>query len=537
MLVSDINRQFPQCRPVFEKYGIAGCGGADGPPEPLFLFAAAHRVPLPDLLAELNQASRGEWQEPPQPAPTELESEQLYKGFVLAALTVALTLGFGLGLVNLLRIAAAGNYYEVSGVLKQLHGHAQVFGWVGLFIMGVAYHAVPRMKMQPLRPLGAARASLFLMVAGLALRATGFRWAGLGSAGLELAAVGLFVGLLAGVGRRSDQAREPYENFIGASGLWFLVLAIGNVWIVGRGMPALWHALWIHAALYGFIANMIFGFSLRILPHFLGLREAKPWAIPVAFWAWNVAIFFRYPLAPLAWTASVLEAVAIGTFLYALGIFAKRRVKIEIAGVDNSFEWFIRLGYAWLVVVAATPFHADIFRLSASARHIMALGFITPLMFGVAYRVLPIFNGVNLWSPRLMRGSFWALAFGNTLGLAMAFNKAYETAWIFVWSAAAGCAVAVAVGLLAVNLLQTLRTQAEKYRPGAPVKPTTRVAELLEAVPEIRPVLIHNGLGGLAALRHNPPRFVTIEFAARRHGIDPQPLLAVLNEEIQRRKP
>ena len=48
MLVSDINRQYPQCRPVFEKYGIAGCGGEYGPPEPLFIFAAAHRVPLRD---------------------------------------------------------------------------------------------------------------------------------------------------------------------------------------------------------------------------------------------------------------------------------------------------------------------------------------------------------------------------------------------------------------------------------------------------------------------------------------------------------
>jgi hypothetical protein len=51
----------------------------------------------------------------------------------------------------------------------------------------------------------------------------------------------------------------------------------------------------------------------------------------------------------------------------------------------------------------------------------------------------------------------------------------------------------------------------------------------------MRPVLIHNGLGGLAAMRQNPPRFVTIEFAARRHGIDPQPLIKLLNEEIQRR--
>jgi hypothetical protein len=69
MLVSEVSRQFPQCRPVFEKYGIAGCGGADGPPEPLFIFAAAHRVPLPELVSELNRAVRGEWK-PAKNAPS-----------------------------------------------------------------------------------------------------------------------------------------------------------------------------------------------------------------------------------------------------------------------------------------------------------------------------------------------------------------------------------------------------------------------------------------------------------------------------------
>src|SRR5262245_32407581 len=63
MLVSDINRDHPECRPVFEKYGIAGCGGEYGPPEPLFIFAAAHRVPLRELVDELNAAVRGEWRE------------------------------------------------------------------------------------------------------------------------------------------------------------------------------------------------------------------------------------------------------------------------------------------------------------------------------------------------------------------------------------------------------------------------------------------------------------------------------------------
>ena len=555
LLVSEINQQYPQCRPVFEKYGIAGCGGEYGPPEPLFIFAAAHRVPLPELVDELNRALRGEWKDERGTQKTqgaaEAASETLYRRFVFGALFVALTAGFGLGLVNLTRITLAQSYYEISGVLKQIHGHAQVFGWVGLFIMGVAFHAVPRMKMQPLRHVRAIKRCFEFMLVGVLLRVLAQPLArhSVGAAALlisgilELAAVGLFVWLLGGAVLRSEQEREPYEKFIWTSVAWFAVLAMWNFEIVFQmflkrsvGIPGLQDALWIHAAFFGFIANMIFGFSLRVLPHFLGLRETKTWAANVAFVLWNVAIFLRYPVEQLAWAASVLEAMAIVLFVWALGVFARRRTKIEIKGVDNTFAWFVYLGYAWLLIAAATPFHADVFRLSASSRHTMAIGFITSLIMGVSYRVLPIFNGVNLWSTRLMRVSFWHLAAGSTLAFSMALNNVFGTTWSYAWSGIAGYLVFAALVMFTVNIAMTLRTRAEKFARGSVVKLTTRVTELLEIHPDIRPVLIHGGLGGLAAMQHDPPRFVTIEFAARRHGIDPQPLIKLLNEEIQRRK-
>jgi uncharacterized protein involved in response to NO len=555
LLVSEINQKYPQCRPVFEKYGIAGCGGEHGPQEPLFIFAAAHRVPLRELVEELNRALRGEWKDERGAQKTqgaaEAASETLYKRFVFGALFVALTAGFGLGLVNLTRITLAKSFYEISGVLKQIHGHAQVFGWVGLFIMGVSLHAVPRMKMQPLRHVRAAKCCFVLMLVGVLLRVLAQPLARhlVGAAALlisgilELTAVGLFVWLLGGAVVRSEQKREPYEKFIWTSVTWFAVLAVWNVEIVFQmflkrsvGIPSLQDALWIHAAFFGFIANMIFGFSLRVLPHFLGLRETKTWAVNVAFVLWNAAIFLRYPVEQLAWPASALEAMAIVLFVWALGVFARRRTKIEIKGVDNTFAWFVYLGYAWLLIAAATPFHADLFRLSASARHTMAIGFVTPLIFGVSYRVLPIFNGVNLWSTRLMRVSFWHLAAGSTLAFSMALNNVFGTTWSYAWSGIAGYSVFAALVMFAVNIAMTLRTRTEKFTRESIVKLTTRVTELLEIHPEIRPVLIHGGLGGLAAMQHDPPRFVTIEFAARRHGIDPQPLIKLLNEEIQRRK-
>jgi hypothetical protein len=43
----------PQVRPVLDRYGLKGCGGATGPAESLAFFARAHDVPLNRLLAEL----------------------------------------------------------------------------------------------------------------------------------------------------------------------------------------------------------------------------------------------------------------------------------------------------------------------------------------------------------------------------------------------------------------------------------------------------------------------------------------------------
>jgi len=557
MLVSEINRQFPQCRPVFEKYGIAGCGGADGPPEPLFIFAAAHRVALQDLLSELNQALHGKWREEAKltagdVAVDEAKSEQLYKRFIAAALLVALTVGFTLGAINLTRIAAARSYSDISGVLKQIHGHAQIFGWVGLFVMGVAFHAVPRFKMVALPSLRAANVCLGLMVAGIVVRTFAqpfvWRWALLVSGVMELASVGIFVWMLATIARRSKQNREFYEKFIGASIGWFAVLAVWNMYAVALmfwrrvpGIPPVLDAWMIQVGLFGFISNMIFAFALRVLPHFLGLRDTKVWAANAAFWLWNAAILCRYPIAwqreRLDLTATWLELVAGLVFVWAVGIFAKRRVKVTIAGVDNTFAWFIYLGVVWLVLSLLQPFHADLPRLTSSARHGMAVGFIVSIIMGVAYRILPIFNGVNLHSNRAMRVSFWLHAVGTSLILAMAYSARREQPWMFNWAAASGWCVAAAIALFAWNLWMTLRVKAEKFTKDTLAQPNTRVTELLEVYPDLRPVLIHGGLGGLASMRHNPPRFVTLEFAARRHGIDPAPLLKLLNEEIQRRKP
>ena len=89
--------------------------------------------------------------EPKQTWGGERRQNHLYKPFLRGALVTALTAGATLGALNLAVMGFGADLSAVWGPLIQAHGYAQMFGWVGLFIMGVAYHTLPRFYLRPLR--------------------------------------------------------------------------------------------------------------------------------------------------------------------------------------------------------------------------------------------------------------------------------------------------------------------------------------------------------------------------------------------------
>src|SRR5690348_4772127 len=80
-------------------------------------------------------------------------------GFALAAM---LTVTRMLGVTGLWWAAAA-----------QAHGHLQLYGWAGLFVLGVALHFVPRLRGAPLAGAGWIPAILWAQAGSLGLRAIG----------------------------------------------------------------------------------------------------------------------------------------------------------------------------------------------------------------------------------------------------------------------------------------------------------------------------------------------------------------------------
>ncbi|HEX21289.1 MAG TPA: hypothetical protein ENH19_01385, partial [Actinobacteria bacterium] len=66
--------------------------------------------------------------------------------FIYAALAITLTAGSTLGAWFLANAVAKGIYGQAMGRVIHIHAHAQLFGWVTLFIMGMAYVILPRFK-------------------------------------------------------------------------------------------------------------------------------------------------------------------------------------------------------------------------------------------------------------------------------------------------------------------------------------------------------------------------------------------------------
>jgi cbb3-type cytochrome oxidase subunit 1 len=109
------------------------------------------------------------------------------------------------------------------------------------------------------------------------------------------------------------------------------------------------------------------------------------------------------------------------------------------------------LGLAWLAAPAALP----ALTLRAHA-HLMLVGFVGMMIFGVGLHVLPRFTGNALFSERLADAQFWLANLGlvaMVLGWLLAMH---------VLSSTGGGALWLAFGLFALNVTATVRPWARR---------------------------------------------------------------------------
>jgi hypothetical protein len=191
--------------------------------------------------------------------------------------------------------------------LVQTHGHVQVFGFLGLFIMGVAYHVLPRFKGQAPPSRNVVLGSYTLVLSGVTLRmlaqphGQGLLRVLLAVSGpLELAGGAVFAGYAASVLWRARDKREGFDRYVLAGAVGLVAVLAMNTYLVVRAaargerlLPYAGDAALLEAAIYGFIVLFALGIAFRALPFFLSLRPVHARLRDAAFVVLVIAVPLR----------------------------------------------------------------------------------------------------------------------------------------------------------------------------------------------------------------------------------------------------
>ena len=468
-MIPDLLARHPQARRVLDRYGLRGCGGRLGPSESLRFFAATHGVDEPVLLAELEGAVRDPAPRAPLLTPDENVADTIYRRFFLGAIALILTAGATWGAYLLWQIGFAGKFTGVSLQHVNAHGQAQIYGWCGLFIMGFAYQAFPRLWHTDLYCPRLAVAAFALMVSGLTLRTFGMIASASGAAlatqnlgGLaQITAVTIFAAQLLVTFRRSTARLDPYVGFVLAALVWMVAMTVLDQWHTHRTMTAAtrealvwqvatWQAPLRDLQVHGLAMFMIFGVSLRMLPALFGMPPVDARRAWRALWVLvagvmlEIALFLAYRYSGKHAMAALLIVpwimLATGAWMVAAPFRLWRRPPVE----DRSVK-FVRAAYAWLAVslvmllllpvyqtISGIPFSHAYY---GAIRHAITVGFVSLMIMGMAAKVVPTLNGRDprrlsaLWLPfvlvnvgcflrvSLQTGTDWHPAFFAAVGV------------------------------------------------------------------------------------------------------------------------
>jgi len=583
-LLSDLFREHPDTRAVFNRYGLRGCGGDHGPAESLAFFAEAHGVPLDQLLAEIHQVIRDPVAR--EAARTQLAEDQrprladaIYQPFFLAGLAVIVTVGAAWGAWLLVKIGWTGTFTGVTIHEVNAHGHAQIMGWVGLFIMGFAYQAFPRMWQVDLPAPRLALLTWWFMLAGIAARSTAMMasetaWAsGLHRAGaaVEIAAVAVFIGLLMTAFFSSRVRMQPYVGFVFAALVCFLIQTVYSSWHIGQLIAAptrdallqqvaMFQASLRDIQIHGLGLMMILGVGIRMFPAIFGLPETpdrRGWtALGVLLAAIGLEVFLL-----LAYQTTGNRNLAYGMLLpwlmlpvgagLIVGPWRLWRPLPEPGRSDRSGK-FIRVAFAWLFLSFGMLLLLPVYQAASgiafshayygAVRHAITVGFISMMIVGMGAKVVPTLRGIEpdrlpaLWPTFVLLnvGCFWRVASQVMTDWLPVFYGVVAVSGLLEWTA---------LVLWAAHLCAVMRGWGKYRQEGdtgwGPVpdqiEAEHRVAAVLAWHPELEPVFVEHGFELIRnpVLRRTVARQVTLQQVCRMKGVDLDAFLEALRRSRQ----
>lgn len=353
----------------------------------------------------------------------------------------------------------------------QTHGHVQLVGWAGLFIMGISLHVMPRLAGVPLAHPKWRGWILWLVTWGLGLRIVGHSLVAymphspgleivLGavvlSGLLELIGIGLYIGLMrrtmggisGGQPRPALRSIRPYMQSMMVGWVLYaalnLALLTGMAWQRQVAVNALWDDIAVRCFVGLVLLPVAFAFSVRFLPLYLRLA-APTWPVHrvayVYLLGWCLEVIALIPplqaLMPhgseaLMQTGRMVKGAGILWFVWRLGVLTRgplawlgpassRRPRTLRQGNESgqafgAFEALIVSAYIWLAVAAGCELMSSLMgwvgngvSISHDAiRHLYLMGFVTLLILGVGVRMLPgLMHARRVASPGLVGVTLW----------------------------------------------------------------------------------------------------------------------------------
>ncbi len=361
-----------------------------------------------------------------------------------------------------------GSWWEA---LAQAHGHLQLYGWAGLFVLGVALHFLPRLRGTPLTGARLVPWLLGILIVSLVSRAicqpmlsiypTNAWRIGLVSSGVfEVVAYAcaLSILVLTALSGPRPTTRPAYWSVLpffagafcslGIASIVNLVNLVQTAHASGL-VPSTGDTLNVTLGLFGFLVPVALAMSARSLPMYAGL-DGFPrrvlWPLAGAYFAGLLLLCIGVDGGPLpAPWASIIAGLGMALLgavvLLFVGIFLnlmRRRGKLpeRVAKLASSpqtlahtyqeqvrkeqthygpFVGLVASAYLWAMLGALLLLIDGCSMLTIGSelvardavRHAFALGFIALLICGIAPRMLPSFSGSKITLPSLVSATLW----------------------------------------------------------------------------------------------------------------------------------
>jgi hypothetical protein len=535
MTVRQVVTVWPACAPFLDRFAGSRWGGRWTLQE-LSAFARDHGLDEPSFLSELARVAG---------VPIERHARTPREGspvsIIFVAVAVGLTLGAGWGVLLLWRIAFGADYGAAPAGSVHVHGLAQLWGWVCLFVFAVAGHLLRQNSRQPAPKWLESMAAAVVLAALLAFfaalggwsRGTAARIEVIASALLVVAVLLFSVSVLGSLlGRR--QRPQLWHYFVFAMVAWLWVWAGADLLLRFRYLtlsilPDQVRSLLILLPVLGFATNAIYGFGIRLIPGLLNIGRLRPRCFAAALAMHNLGLVLLLSgQRALQATGATLMLAAGG--MYLIGMNGLRiKPSRPIYGIDTRGHILIRVAFFWLICGLAMILVQQFFpgvphAYSGAWRHALTVGFITTMILGVGQRIVPVFIKQPLASTRLMLVGAALIVVGNAGRVGLELATLGNWPWTFRLMGVTGLLELSALILFGLNLGWTARNRRRVYGAGEPLAADTRVREAVNAWPELQLRLHELGVTMLDAAPFIAPS-MTFGALALAWGRQPEELL------------